>query len=79
MKKWLLAILFVSFGAVASDEQASVEEVRETYQYCKEYVEEEKITSGKDAALLTCVNEELSESGYKTFASLAELLAYIKE
>lgn len=71
MKKTLFtAIVFaVPFFANAEDQEPDQEMVSENYEYCLEEVGA-KADSQK---VLACVNTELKDMGYKTFATLKEL------
>ncbi|WP_371189213.1 hypothetical protein [Thalassotalea maritima] len=76
MKRVLLALGLVSTAVMASEEQASVDFVQDSYNYCVDYAEGE---DNKDQAILLCVNEELEASGYKTFKSVKEIKDFIKQ
>jgi len=75
MKHILLVLSLVSLTVMADEEKASVDFVKDSFEYCTEYAEGEE---NKDNAILMCVNEELEASGYKTFKSLKEVKDYIK-
>ena len=76
MKHITFVLLFMSTIVMAEEEQASVDFVKDSYEYCVEYAEGEENT---DNAVLTCVNEELKASGYKTFKSVKEIKSFIKK
>lgn len=75
MKHITLVLLLASTAVMAEEEQASVDFVKDSYEYCVDYAEGEE---NKDNAILMCVNEELEASGYKKFKSLKDIKAFIK-
>lgn len=87
MKHILLALVLASTTAFAEQdlvqqeteqevqEQASVDFIKDSFEYCVSYADGEE---NKDNAILTCVNEELAASGYKTFSSVTAIKSAIK-
>lgn len=76
MKYILLALGMLSTFAMANETTPSVELVKDSFEYCTDYAQGEE---NADKLILTCVNDELAESGYKTFKSLKEIKEFIKE
>ncbi|GHF89621.1 hypothetical protein [Thalassotalea marina] len=76
MKYILLALGVLSTFAMANEKAPSVELVKDSFEYCTDYAQGEE---DADKLILTCVNEELAESGYKTFKSLKEIKDFIKD
>jgi len=76
MKHITLALLLMSTTAMAEEEQASVDFVKDSYEYCVEYTEGEE---NKENAILMCVNDELEAAGYKKFKSVKEIKSFIKK
>lgn len=76
MKYIFLALGVLSAFAVANETTPSVELVKDSLEYCTDYAQGEE---NADKLILTCVNDELAESGYKTFKSFKEIKEFIKE
>lgn len=75
MKIFLMVLALASTVVWASEEQASVEAVKDSYEFCLDMAEEEE---NKDSAVLFCVNDELKSLGYKGFDSLQAIKSFIK-
>lgn len=74
MKIFLMVLALASTVVWASEEQASVETVKDSYEFCLDMAEEKN----KDSAVLFCVNDELKSLGYKGFDSLQAIKTFIK-
>lgn len=75
MKIFLMALALASTLVIANEEQASVETVKDSYEFCLDMAADEE---NKDNAVLFCVNDELKSLGYKPFDSLQAIKSYIK-
>lgn len=75
MKIFLMVLALASTLVIASEEQASVEAVKDSYEFCLDMAADEE---NKDNAVLFCVNDELKSLGYKPFDSLQAIKSYIK-
>lgn len=75
MKIFLMVLALASTAAWSNEEQASVEAVKDAYEFCLDMAEEEE---NKDSAVLFCVNDELKSLGYKGFDSLQAIKSFIK-
>ncbi|WP_372765903.1 hypothetical protein [Pseudoalteromonas sp.] len=75
MKIFLMVLALASTLVIASEEQASVETVKDSYEFCLDMAADEE---NKDNAVLFCVNDELKSLGYKPFDSLQAIKSYIK-
>ena len=75
MKIFLMVLALASTLVIASEEQASVEAVKDSYEFCLDMAADEE---NKDNAVLFCVNDELKSLGNKPFDSLQAIKSYIK-
>ncbi|WP_163933688.1 hypothetical protein [Paraferrimonas sp. SM1919] len=75
----LLALCFANIAyadeAQSYEEKPSVEFVKDSFNYCVDYAEGEE---NADAVILECVNFDMESSGFKKFASMSEIKAFIK-
>lgn len=76
MKTFLMVLtLAASTFALANEEQASLDTVKDSYEFCLDMADGEE---NKDNAVLFCVNDELKSLGYKPFDTLQAIKSFIK-
>ncbi|MCL1076259.1 hypothetical protein [Shewanella dokdonensis] len=70
----LLAAMLVTFVVMADDEplpQASVADIKELVQVCRQMATEDEVSKAElQDYLLDCVNDQLNEMGYQQVKSL---------